>query len=124
MPKSAQKWVIGFAGFLAVLAFKASNDLAGIGDEIGTALAFGLVCGLISMLRGYIAPLIVAAASAFTLLLGLSAMNSPSDGSGMAGTFFYLAGMFFGLAVLVAQLGKALFGLIDRAAAQNGESRS
>ena len=91
-----------------MLFYFAIDDFAhasGFDAMIGPGLVIGLAAGLISLLRSWLALAVVGLPALALLFLGYFAMQSPSDGAGMAGTMFWLIGLTIGFACCVAVLG-------------------
>lgn len=100
--RARRNWIIGVAGVAIGAVLIALRNPQVLSANIAQLLIFGVTSWLFSLLRPKWGALVFGGIAAVLILLGYSAMQSPSDGAGMAGVMFLLIGLQTAMATLVS----------------------
>lgn len=113
LERARRNWVIGLAGVLIGAVLIAVRNPQVLSSNVGVLLIFGITCWLFSLLRPKGGAIVFGTIAAAITALGYSAMQSSSDGDGMAGVMFVLIGVQTAMATLVSVVGNLV---LDRRA--------
>ena len=105
LQRARRNWIIGVAGALIGAALIALRNPQALSANVAQLLIFGVTCWLFSLLRPKWGAIVFGGIAAVLILLGYMAMQSPSDGEGMAGVVFVLIGVQTAMATLVSVAG-------------------
>lgn len=108
LQRARRNWIIGVAGALIGAALIALRNPQALSANVAQLLIFGVTCWLFSLLRPKWGAIVFGGIAVAVTALGYSAMQSPSDGEGMAGVMFVLIGVQTGMATLVSVVGNLL----------------
>lgn len=106
--RARRNWMIGVAGAVIGAALIALRNPLVLSANVGQLLIFGITCWLFSLVRPKWSAIVFGGIGVALTLLGYSAMQSSSDGTGMAGVMFVLIGVQTMMAAVVAVFGNLL----------------
>lgn len=114
LQRARRNWIIGVAGVAIGAVLIALRNPQVLSANIAQLLIFGVTSWLFSLLRPKWGALVFGGIAAVLILLGYSAMQSPSDGEGMAGVMFLLIGLQTAMATLVSVAGNLVLDRLGR----------
>lgn len=112
--RARRNWIIGLAGALIGAVLIALRNPQVLSANIGQLLIFGLTCWLFSFVRPKWGVIVFGGIAGVITFIGYSAMQSGSDGRGMAGVMFVLIGVQTAMATLVSVIGNLVLDRLSK----------